>query len=261
MGDIKGGKSMKEYVLITGASSGIGYELAKIYAQKGSNLVITATNEQRLLEIKREFEALSQGEVVAIAQDLSGKGAAVELYQKVKEKEICVSTLINNAGFGCVGEFVDIPLSYEESMMMVNMVNLVGLTKLFLSDMRDRKYGSILNVASTGAFQPGPFIASYYATKSFVLNFSQAIRRENQRYGICISTLCPGATKTNFTKRAGKDQIKHAMEAEEVARIAYVQFQKGRNVIIPGFINRLALIPPKKLRSLFIERLQRKLKK
>ena len=252
---------MKEYVLITGASSGIGYELAKIYAQNGANLVITATNEQRLLEIKRELEEISKGEVVVIAQDLSGKGAAVELYQKVKEKELCVSTLINNAGFGCVGEFVDIPLSYEESMMMVNMVNLVGLTKLFLSEMRDRRQGRILNVASTGAFQPGPFIASYYATKSFVLNFSQAIRRENQRYGICISTLCPGATKTNFTARAGKNQLKNAMEAQKVASIAYVQFQKGKNIIIPGMLNRLAQLPPKKIRSLFIERLQRKLKK
>ena len=252
---------MKEYVLITGASSGIGYELAKIYAQNEANLVITATNEQRLLDVKRELEALSKGEVVVIAQDLSGKGAAVELYQKVKEKELCVSTLINNAGFGCVGEFVDIPLSYEESMMMVNVVNLVGLTKLFLSEMRDRRHGRILNVASTGAFQPGPFIASYYATKSFVLNFSQAIRRENQRYGIGISTLCPGATNTNFTARAGKNQLKNAMEAQKVASIAYEQFQKGKNIIIPGMLNRLAQLPPKKLRSLFIEMLQRKLKK
>ncbi|MDD5934466.1 MAG: SDR family oxidoreductase [Clostridiales bacterium] len=247
------------YVLITGASSGIGYELAKEYARHGNSLIITATNQSRLDLVKQELEDKYPVQVIAVAEDLSQKGAATQFYRKIKERNLTVSELINNAGFGCVGEFVDIPLSFEESMMMVNMVNLVGLTKLFLSDMKDAGSGKILNVASTGAFQPGPWIASYYATKSFVFNFSEAIRMEYKKYGIQISTLCPGATKTNFTKRAGKSQMKHAMEAEKVAKIAYNQFHRNKNVIIPGIWNRLGQIPPRKIRSLFIEVLQKKL--
>lgn len=249
------------YVLITGASSGIGLELAKEYAKNGASLIISASSMAHLLTVKEEIESTFQTEVIAIAQDLSVKGAAAELYQRVKEQKLIVETLINNAGFGCIGEFADIPLSLEESMMMVNMVNLVGLTKLILNDMKDQKFGKILNVASTGAFQPGPYIATYYATKSFVLNFSQAIRMENKPYGIQVSTLCPGATKTNFTKRAGKDQMNSAMDASEVAKIAYEGLQKNKDVIIPGFLNRIGQIPPKKIRSIFIGKLQRKLAK
>lgn len=247
------------YVLITGASSGIGYELAKQFAMHGESLIISATNLQCLENIKREFEQQFSVEVVAVAEDLSQKGAATELYRKIKEQNLTVSILINNAGFGCVGEFVDIPLSLEESMMMVNMVNLVGLTKLCLSEMKEAGSGKILNVASTGAFQPGPWIASYYATKAFVFNFSEAIRMEYKKYGIQISTLCPGATKTNFTKRAGRGQMKHAMEASKVAEIAYHQFLRNKNIIIPGILNQLGQVPPRKIRSLFVERLQKRL--
>ncbi len=247
------------YVLITGASSGIGYELAKQFAMHGESLIISATNLQRLESVKKELEEQFFVDVVVVAEDLSQKGAATELYRKIKEQNLTVSVLINNAGFGCVGEFVDIPLSFEESMMMVNMVNLVGLTKLFLSEMKDSGAGKILNVASTGAFQPGPWIASYYATKAFVFNFSEAIRMEYKKYGVKISTLCPGATKTNFTKRAGKGQMKHAMEASKVAEIAYRKFNRNKKIIIPGIMNRLGQVPPRWLRSLFVEKLQKRL--
>lgn len=250
-----------EHVLITGASSGIGYELAKIYAINQTPLVITSSNQERIDQVREQLKQYSRQPIHAIAQDLSRKGAAKLLYQKIKDQQIPISTLINNAGFGCIGEFVETDFDTEEDMMMVNVVNLVGLTKLCLREMRTMGHGRILNVASTGAFQPGPYIASYYATKSFVLNFSEAIRMENKAYHIIISTLCPGATKTNFTERAGKNQIRQAMEASQVANVAYHQFQKGKKIIIPGWMNRLGQIPPKAIRSRFIGRLQKSLKR
>lgn len=250
-----------DYVLITGASTGIGYELAKVYAKHGANLILVATNEERLQEVKDEIQRSYQVEIEIITKDLSHIGAACELYQEIMKKSLCVKELVNNAGVGFVGEFTNIPYQFEEDMMVLNMVNLLGLTKLFLIDMKYRNEGRILNVASNGAFQPGPYIASYYATKAFVLNFTEAIRMENAKSNIHIATLCPGATRTNFPGRAGREQATNAMSPEKVAEITYEKFHKNKKVIIPGVANRLALLVPKKLRSIFIHKYQKKLLK
>jgi short-subunit dehydrogenase len=250
-----------EYVLITGASSGIGYELAKVYAEHGANLILVATKEERLNEVKEEIIRNYPVQVVVIVKDLSKLGAAKELYQETVMKNLRVTELINNAGIGFVGEFDKISYQQEEDMMILNMVSLLALTKLFLLDMKREKSGRILNVASNGAFQPGPYVASYYATKAFVLNFTEAIRMENAGAKIHIATLCPGATRTNFPSRAGREQAANAMSPELVARIAYKQFHKNKSVIIPGIANRFALLVPKKLRSKFILGYQKKLAK
>lgn len=250
-----------DYVLITGASTGIGYELAKVYAKHGANLILVATKEDKLREVREEILLSYQVLVEIFVKDLSRLGAACELYQEIMKRNLCIKELINNAGVGFVGEFTNIPYQFEEDMMLLNMVNLLGLTKLILIDMRQRNEGRILNVASNGAFQPGPYIASYYATKSFVLNFTEAIRMENNITNIHIATLCPGATRTNFPGRAGRKQATHAMLPEKVAQIAYDKFHKNKKVIIPGIANRLALLIPKKLRSLFIYQYQKKLTK
>jgi short-subunit dehydrogenase len=250
-----------EYVLITGASSGIGYELAKVYAEHGSNLILVATREDRLNEVKVEILRNHLVQVVVIVKDLSKLGAANELYQEILTKNLKVIELINNAGVGFVGEFHKIPYQQEEDMLILNMVSLLALTKLFLLDMKQKKAGRILNVASNGAFQPGPYVASYYATKAFVLSFTEAIRMENAGAKIHIATLCPGATRTNFPSRAGREQATNAMSPELVAKIAYKQFHKNKSVIIPGMVNRLALLVPKKLRSKFIYGYQKKLSK
>lgn len=248
-----------EYVLITGASTGIGYELAKVYAEHGANLILVATKQDRLNEVKAEIIRNYPVQVVVIVKDLSKLGAAKDLYEEIRAKNLTVSELINNAGIGFVGEFDQIPYQQEEDMMILNMVSLLALTKLFLNDMKREKIGRILNVASNGAFQPGPYVASYYATKAFVLNFSEAIRLENRDSKIHIAALCPGATRTNFPNRAGRKQSPNAMSPELVARIAYKQFHKNKSVIIPGVANRIALLVPKKLRSKFIYGYQKRL--
>lgn len=250
-----------EYVLITGASSGIGYELAKVYAKHGANLVLVATKEDRLNEVKEEIIRNYPVQVMVIAKDLSKLGAAEELYEEIVAKKVRITELINNAGIGFVREFDQISYKEEEEMMILNMVSLLALTKLFLADMKGDKSGRILNVASNGAFQPGPYVASYYATKAFVLSLTEAIRMENAGTKIHIACLCPGATRTNFPNRAGRKQAANAMSPEKVARIAYRQFHKHKAVIIPGVMNRLALIVPRKLRSKFIYRYQKKLLK
>jgi len=247
--------------MITGASTGIGYALAKEYARHHQNVILVATREERLLQVAAEIKETYQVEALLYVQDLSRIGAAKELYEKVKQDGLTVSVLINNAGFGCVGECADIPYEKEEEMMILNMISLQELSKFFLQDMRKRRSGKILNVASTGAFQPGPFIATYYATKSFVLSFSEAIRLENEHYGITVATLCPGATVSNFPARAGKKPSKTAMPAKTVAKITYRQMEKGRHVIIPGFINRAVRILPKGLKSRYVNWMQRSLMK
>ncbi len=252
---------MMEYVMITGASTGIGYALAKEYAAHKKNVILVATREERLMQVAKEIKEEYQVETAWFVQDLSEIGAAKELYEKVKKAGLMVSVLVNNAGFGCVGECATIPYEKEEQMMILNMISLQELSKFFLQDMLKRKTGRILNVASTGAFQPGPFIATYYATKSFVLSFSEALRLENEPYGIVVATLCPGATVSNFPARAGKKPSKTAMPAEKVAKIAYREFEKGKHVIVPGFFNRLARRLPKGVKSRYVSWMQRGLMK
>lgn len=244
----------QSYVLITGASSGIGYEFVKQLFMKGYSVIIVSSNEAKLQNVYNELHQYSitnqmGNEVIKLVQDLSKPDGYKELYNKLTNGKIQVDILINNAGIGYAGEFIEGDRDTQEAMMNLNMNNLVLLTHCIANDMKVRGYGKILNVASNGAFQPGPYISTYYATKSFVLNFSLALRIELKRYGIIVSTLCPGATISDFARRAGKKQLKGSMLAADVARIGIHGLLKGKRFILPGLANKAALIIPRRLRT------------
>lgn len=239
-------------VLITGGSEGIGFELAKLFVKDGNNVTICARNPVKLQDAKNElttFNELSHVDCMAI--DLSKPGASEELYQKMKKKEIDV--LVNNAGCGYVGKSWHIDIEKEEQMVIVNDIACMSLTKLFLKDMCYNHEGTILNVSSTGAFQPGPYIAGYYASKSFVYSYTKAVHEEAKAYGVHVSILCPGPVDTDFYHKSGGKKPRGAMSAEKVAKYAYKNmFHK--NVIIPGFLNRIVRILPVSLRMKFIKK-------
>lgn len=232
----------KPVVLITGASAGIGRELAIKFAQNGYNLVLTARDKGKLSALAKQLKPLC--EVLIIPADLSISGQGKKIYSEIVKKKIQVDILINNAGYGSNGEFVKLNLQSELGMIDLNIRALTELAHLFGGQMASRRAGIILNVASTAAFQPGPFMAVYYATKAYVLSFSQALHEEMKKYDVKVSVLCPGPTSTEFTSRAemGKSRLftgplKNVMSAEQVAEIAYQGLRKGKLVIIPGFLN------------------------
>jgi short-subunit dehydrogenase len=222
--------------LITGASSGIGLELARVFAREGYRLVLVARNEKLLQDLAGEL----QTETVVIARDLAKAGAAQEVFDQVRE----VDVLVNNAGFGSSGKFVEAPLDEQLGMMQLNMTALVALTGLFLPGMLKAGSGRILNVASTAAFQPGPLMAVYYATKAFVLSFSEAIHEELLGSGVTVTALCPGATETGFGDRANMNdarlfKVKKPMDARTVAEAGYRGLMAGKAIVIPGLMNRV----------------------
>ncbi|MGP4060847.1 SDR family NAD(P)-dependent oxidoreductase [Halobacillus sp. H74] len=232
---------MKPTALITGASGGIGYELAKLFAKSGYNLIVVARTEEKLLQLKTELEGHP---VTIIPQDLSEPGAAEIVYDKVKELGLTVSVLVNNAGFGLNGYFEELPLLDQQKMLQVNVNALTELTHLFLPEIKAARFRSIpkgvLNVASTAAFQPGPKMSVYYASKAYVLSLSEALVEELKDTSVTISTLCPGATDTNFFKTAKAEHTKlvnSTMSSESVAKAGFLGFVKGKRVIIPGTAN------------------------
>ncbi|WP_281974865.1 SDR family NAD(P)-dependent oxidoreductase [Halobacillus litoralis] len=232
---------MKPTALITGASGGIGYELAELFAKSGYNLIVVARTEKKLLQLKTELEGHP---VTIIPQDLSEPGAAEIVYDKVKELGLTVSVLVNNAGFGLNGYFDELPLLDQQKMLQVNVNALTELTHLFLPEIKAARFRSIpkgvLNVASTAAFQPGPKMSVYYASKAYVLSLSEALVEELKDTSVTISTLCPGATDTNFFKTAKAEHTKlvnSTMSSESVAKAGFLGFVKGKRVIIPGTAN------------------------
>ncbi len=234
--------------LITGATFGIGYELAKIFARENHNLILVARNLEKLNQIKSEL--LKPGIFIyTIQKDLTSPNSPVELYNEVKQNNFQVDILINNAGFGLLEPFVELDLKSQLDMIQLNITSLVHLTHLFLPEMIQRKNGKIMNVASTAAFQPGPNIAIYYATKAFVLSFSEVLNAELKGTGVSVSALCPGPTKTEFQKRATMANINLErtklipyMSAGKVARIGYNGLMKNKRVIIPGLMNKTGAI-------------------
>jgi short-subunit dehydrogenase len=222
--------------LITGASGGIGLELARVFAREGYGLVLVARNEKLLRDLAGELKT----ETLVIAKDLTKAGAAQEVFDQVRQ----VDVLVNNAGFGSSGKFVEEPLDEQLGMMQLNMTALVALTGLFLPGMLKAKSGRILNVASTAAFQPGPLMAVYYATKAFVLSFSEAIHEELSGSGVTVTALCPGATETGFGDRANMHDArlfkgKKLMDACTVAEAGYRGMLAGKAIVIPGLMNRV----------------------
>ena len=230
---------MGSWVLLTGASAGIGRELAKVFAREGHNLILVARDEARLKALAEELSASYHIEAVVLPKDLSQPNAASEIYAAMREREIGV--LVNNAGFGAHGSFAALSLATQMAMMQVNMSALVELSYLFVQPMLARGGGRVLNVASTAAFQPGPTVNVYYASKAFVYSFSYALAEELARTGVTVTTLCPGMTRTEFFERANiRMRGWAAMDAHRVAELGYRGLMKGRRVVIPGLMNKVA---------------------
>ena len=233
---------MKNTALITGASNGIGLELAKVHASKGGDLVLVARNKSKLDELKTELEKQFKVSVYTIGKDLSVTNAAQEIYDETNKQNIQVDYLINNAGFGDFGMFVETDWKKELQMINLNITTLTHFTKLYLQDMVKRRSGKIMNVASTAAFQSGPTMAVYCATKAYVLSFTEAVSNEVSDKGITITALCPGATETGFQAAGGMEESelfkgKKLPTAKEVADYGYTSMIKGKRVAIHGIMN------------------------
>jgi uncharacterized protein len=228
--------------LITGASNGIGLELAKVHASKGDNLVLVARNKARLDELKIELENQYEIKVYTIGKDLSAHNAAQDVYNETQQQKIQVDYLINNAGFGDFGMFVETDWNKELQMINLNITTLTQFTKLYVQEMVARRSGRIMNVASTAAFQSGPTMAVYYATKAYVLSFSEALDNEVSDKGVTVTTLCPGATESGFQAAAAMEESnlvkgKKLPTSKEVAEYGYKAMMKGKTVAIHGFMN------------------------
>lgn len=228
--------------LITGASNGIGLELAKIHASKGGDLVLVARNKARLEELKFELENRYKVKVHTIGKDLSAINAAKEVYDETMQHNLRIDYLINNAGFGDFGMFAETEWNKELQMINLNITTLTHFTKLYLQDMVKRKSGKIMNVASTAAFQSGPTMAVYYATKAYVLSFSEAVDNEVRNQGVSVTTLCPGATESGFQAAAAMEESnlvkgKKLPSSKEVAEYGYHAMMQGQTVAIHGMMN------------------------
>lgn len=228
--------------LITGASSGIGLELARFFAKDKHNLVLVARSEGKLKELAEELQKQYGISVKIISKDLSKINAAQEIYDQLKIQNINIDFLVNNAGFGEFGFFHETAWEKEEMMINLNITALTQFTKLFVKDMVQRKYGKIMNVASTASFQPGPLMAVYYATKSYVLFFSEAIANELQDKGVTVTALCPGPTESGFQAAAtlGESKLvkgKKLPSSLEVAKYGYQAMMNGETVAIHGIMN------------------------
>ena len=226
-------------VLITGASGGIGLELARIFSREKYRLVLVARSAEKLQEIKKELEPSS---VDILVKDLSEPLAAGQIFSELQERSVSVDILVNNAGVGSFGLFADADLASQEEMIRLNMLSLTQLTHLFLRSMIERGEGKVLNVASTAAFQPGPLMAVYYASKSYVLSFSEALANELSGTGVSVTVLCPGPTETGFQKAANMGASKlfkrHVRSAKEVAEAGYRGLMKNKTLVVPGLDNR-----------------------
>jgi short-subunit dehydrogenase len=229
-------------VLITGASSGIGLELARLCSSANHQLVLTARNIDSLNQLAGDLRSRSAN-VDVIPADLSTESGVTDLVAELDRRGMAVDILINNAGFGTHGRFCENDLDQERALLQVNVVALVTLTRLLLPGMIVRGRGRILNVASTAAFVPGPLMANYYASKAYVLSFSEALANELKGTGVTITALCPGPTATNFQARAGMAQSRLAavagLSAADVAKVGYDAMMAGKRVAIPGVKNRL----------------------
>lgn len=230
-------------VLITGASSGIGKDMAKIMASKGNDLVIVARNEEELKKLAKELEEKNKIKVEVIAMDLSKEENCIELHQKVQNVDI----LINNAGFGDCGNFTKTSLEKDLSMIKTNIIAYHILTKLYLTDMKEKNSGKILNVASIAGFMPGPLMATYYATKNYVVKLSEGIREElkKEHSKVQISILCPGPVETNFNKVANVNFHLREANSMGVAKYAIRKLEKGKFYIVPGIDIKISRIGAK----------------
>ncbi len=229
------------YFVVTGASSGIGEAMCDVLAQNGYNLIIVARRKDRLEQIKSQLESKYQCQVLVMPTDLSQMSELKQLYKNCKKYHVV--GLINNAGYGLYGEFLELDIEAEFNMIDLNIKSVHYLSKLFLKDFVAHNEGYLLNVASTAAFQSGPLMATYYASKGYVLQLTEAIAKELEvkQSSVIVSALCPGPVDTEFQQRADIKVAKSILKvptAKEVAEYAYHELMKGNTLIVPGFSNR-----------------------
>jgi len=229
--------------LITGASSGIGLELARLFARDGYDLALVARRLDRLEQLKGELERRHGVRVHATLADLADPDAPAELVRRLGDAGVVVDVLVNNAGFGMAGPLAATEPDTIRGMLRVNVEALTQLTRLLLPGMLERRRGRILNVASTAGFVPGPFMAVYYASKAYVISFSEALAEELRGSGVTVTVLCPGPTRTEFQTVARMDsarlfRLPGVMDAEPVARAAYAGLMGGKRMVVPGLMNR-----------------------
>jgi len=251
--------------LVTGASSGLGVDFAKCLAEKGTNLVLVARRTDRLETVKADIVNQYGVEVTNISSDLSLPDSPQKLYDQLKAQNKPIDILINNAGLGLYGSFLEIEWAKERQMLEIDILALVHMTKLFVPDMIARGYGYVLQVASIGAFQPSPLYASYSAAKSFVLNFSLAANYEIRKTPVRICTISPGVTKTEFLEVSGQKPTRYQrammMDSPTVTRMGIEGMLRGKTNIVPGFLNAVfAWTPrlmPRRMSAMMAERTMR----
>ena len=236
-------ETKKMTALVTGASGGIGEELARLFAADGHDLVLVARSRDKLARLAEELKEKHGVSARVLAADLARPESPQEIFEELSAEGVTVDALVNNAGFGSYGLFAETDLQQELEMLQVNVVALTHLTKLFLPSMLARRRGYVMNVASTAAFQPGPLMTVYYASKAYVLSFSEALSNECEGTGVRVSALCPGPTETGFVAAAGMGDSKlfdrAVMNARTVAEAGYRGLLAGKPVVIPGFRNNL----------------------
>jgi short-subunit dehydrogenase len=230
--------------LVTGASSGIGEELARVHAEHGGDLVIVARRRDRLEAMKAELEKTHGITVYVLAQDLTQTDAPRRIFDELQSRGVAVDILINNAGLGYLGLFNEQDWSRNEDMIKINILALAALTRLFLPPMIERRSGRVLNIASMAGFVPGPNHAVYYASKAFVISLSEAIANELEGTGVTVTVLCPGPVDTEFTRRSemkGVRLLKHKASARDTAQAGYNAMLKGKTVVVPGPVSKLTI--------------------
>ncbi|MFV1998436.1 MAG: SDR family NAD(P)-dependent oxidoreductase [Acidiferrobacterales bacterium] len=235
---------MKKTALITGASSGIGYELSKIFAKNNYDLVLVSRDANKLKSISEEIKKQHDTQIRVIPKDLCISSAPQELYDEINADNISIDVLVNNAGIGSHGKFTDSKSEEQANLIQLNITSLTMLCKKFGADMVKRGSGRILNIASTAAFQAGPLMSTYYASKAYVLLFSEGLRHELKNDGVTVTVLCPGPTRTEFFKRSNMigtrlERSPHTMSAARVAATGFSGLMNGKTIVIPGLINNL----------------------
>jgi short-subunit dehydrogenase len=251
--------------LVTGAASGLGYEFAVLLAKDSYNLILIDIDSENLEGIKKELENLYQTQVTILVKDLSIAEIADEIYKEIQDKSIDV--LINNAGFGLFGTFSKTKWQRESAMLHLHIMTTTHLTKLLLNGMVERGKGRILNISSLAAFQPGPLMAIYYASKAYILSFSEAIANELKGTGVTVTVLCPGQTKTSFQQVVSKQNCDNKISFNmacpvQVAKYGYNAMMQGKTVVVPGFFNKfLSKLPrlmPRKTSASIVRKIQEK---
>ena len=258
---------MTQFALITGGSTGIGYELASLFARDGYGLILVARDKARLESAAESLRLLGNGNVTTVVADLSLPGTPQAVYEKYGSAQI--DAIVNCAGIAHSGDFFENTLSEEHQVVATNVVALVEMTRLFGMDLVSRGGGKILNVASLAAFQPGPHLANYYATKAFVLSFSEALSREVREQGVTVTALCPGTTVTGFHRSAKLENTDLAAglfgiraEPRDVALAGYEGLFTGKSVVVPGLVNKIAAtsvrLAPRALATFITSRINRR---